>query len=67
MEYVIGLYLIGFVITKILLVVSVQNKPLKDFTFLGTIGMVLFTSTVWPVFTLYCLINKRDIREERRW
>jgi len=65
MEYLIGVYLIGWVLCSIYLLAETIGKPHKfsDYTKLQLWGVAIFTCFVWPVFVGFWLNAFRKDRQ----
>jgi hypothetical protein len=58
MEYVLGFYLVGVVLTSLALVASLLYRPIKDMNNFETVYMCILTIIVWPVFVGYIAYMK---------
>lgn len=65
MEYLIGFYVMGWVLCSLFIMSSIYQYPerFRDESKLLLFGAYLFTCFVWPVFMIYGL---RKFKEERQ-
>lgn len=69
MEYLIAFYLIGVVVTFLLLTISTLYRgKIPDFSMIGTAFMIVFTSVVWFIFVGYvCYIKHEAKKNKSTW
>jgi hypothetical protein len=60
MEYLVGFYLVGVVLTSLFLVVALTNKPVKGLTGWQTFFLAILTSIIWPVFVGHAFLANRN-------
>ena len=60
MEFLVGLYLVGYVMCSLFIVAVVKQRPkdFKDYTWYQLIGVGVFTCFVWPAFLIWTILRK---------